>query len=174
MRRDVGTVILLSGLLGCQGAEAPQEPEPLTIEEMSGGGILATLHSEDGNEFTLACDGTETPSFQLNLVEAPTSPPPLRGVYGEFTVDQGVTQRIELLWTGSGGRWLPSDGDKQQEETSAALVRRFVSGMELKFVPPASYASDLEITWNSAPFDPQIDTIKRWCFSGPESTARDS
>lgn len=142
-----------------------QEPPTLTIEnnEILGGVFITveaeTVISNQRPELVLVCGGHRAPSFQLYLKQTPASPPPLRGVYGTFVIDNGPPQSIELAWTTRDG-WLPRDENRTQ---AAGIVRRFIRGRRLRLLPPPRYGSGQPIDWDASVFAARRGEIQRSC-----------
>lgn len=142
----------------------PAAPPSVTIENQEiSNGVFVTLEADTVTSkrrptIVLVCDGARSPSFQLYTRDAPAAPPPLRGVHGEFTVDGGPVRRVELSW-GTNDVWLPRRGAE-----AAGLVRQFLNGGELRFVPPPSYSNGAPITWRTANLAPRRAEVRRWCL----------
>lgn len=156
--------VTLEGLPRSPAPRPPAAPSTTLEDQELGEGVFVTVEAEAAIEgrrprLALVCDGTAQPSFQLYLIQAPASPPPLRGTYGTFTVDDGESQRIELGW-GTEDAWMPSDREKA---AAARLVRAFVRGSELRFTPPAAYSSGEAFVWRATTFAPQLEQVRRWC-----------
>ncbi len=140
----VGTLVFLS-LAACE--QRSNDVTKLDIQKGSTGqGILATLENASGDRFTLDCSGDGEPSFQLHLAKPAQTPPPLRGVYGEFRVDGGLARLIELGWA-TGGTWMARDDDPAEQATTLALVQEVIQARDLTLQPPAGYSQPEPIEW---------------------------
>ena len=128
------------------------------------GGVFVTVEAEtvvsgQRPKLVLVCGGSRAPSFQFYLKHEPASPPPLRGVHGTFTLDNGPPQEIELGWHTNDG-WGPRDGE---EPKAARLVRQFIAGRQLQLVPPAAYSNGVPIRWNAATLSTWRAEVRRRC-----------
>lgn len=130
-------------------AQAAAKPPSPRIED-GVAGKLATFASVPGSEpatLTIGCKNGRVADLMLNLDVAPVSPPPLRGVFGQFSFKQEPRQRIELGWL-SKGFWTPREG---QEGDVRAIARRFMAGETLSFTLDHPNGSGDAITWTAPP-----------------------
>lgn len=181
MRSGLPTLLgTLSFLAGCDQSAASNETVDGAMNEQSSeqahlvitiendeilGGVFVTLEAEAAvsgrrPKLVLVCSGSRGPSFQLYLRHEPASPPPLRGVYGTFTVDDGPAREIELGWYTNDG-WGPRDGEEIQ---AARLVRQFIAGRRLELIMPPAYGSrGAPIRWNAATLSTWRTEVLRRC-----------
>ena len=167
------SAIFLAALPACGPSTQPAIPPSTTVEMPPSTtieeseileGVFITVEAQtviSGKRPTLVfvCGGSPSPSFQLYLKHAPAAPPPLRGVYGTFTVDEGPSRRIELGWNANDG-WIPREGEAPQ---AARLVRQFIAGRRLQLLPPEGYSNGVPIRWNAATFAARLPEIRRRC-----------
>lgn len=152
-----------------QVAQAPEQvprDNAFSVEASRLGGITATALSEtvvDGSrpEVSFACEGGRATFLFLDLQRAPQTPPPLRGVYGSFRIDDGTPQRVELSWAGTGGQWsLRSDDDHSVE---ARLVPAILAGQRLVFEGPAGFTSGEPVEWAMSGFGERMAAVREAC-----------
>ncbi|HEY0114925.1 MAG TPA: hypothetical protein VGB54_04315 [Allosphingosinicella sp.] len=149
-----GPALLL--LAGCAGGgaddQAANQAHPvfhvaLQSEDAVGGGRPL---------LTLSC-GSGSPSFWLALVREPQAPPPQRGVFGTFKIDDGAPVRVELAWL-SGDRWAP----RLDHEQEAALVRAMLGGSNVYFSGPEG-TTDRGYRWDMTRLGGQVETLRAGC-----------
>lgn len=149
-------VLLVAGLLAPEKYReeaarkaAQAKPRPAFRVEDGVTGKLVTFPSDDGSEratFTLDCsDEGEIEGFSLALDQEPSSPPPLRGVFGEFSFPQEPRDRIELGYF-TKGMWAPREG---QEGQVRQIARRFAAGERLTFTLADPNGSGRAIAWSA-------------------------
>lgn len=147
-----------------QSSPPPDAPAVTVEQQELGRGVFVTVEAETvvggrRPRLVLVCDTVSPPSFQLYLVQAPSSPPPVRGVYGTFTVAGAQPQRIELAW-GTEDSWSPRDNN-------APAVRRVVqaltSGKNLSLEPPPGYSAPTTMRWRAATLSSNAQNIQRQC-----------
>lgn len=171
------STILVAALPACGPSTEPAMPPSTIIEEsrilppsttIEESEILErvfitveaqTVISGKRPTFVFVCGGARSRSFQLYLKHAPATPPPLRGVYGTFTVDGGPPRRIELGWA-TNDSWVPRDDEGPQ---AAQLVRQIIAGRQFELIPPAGYSNGGTIRWNAATFAGRLPEIRRRC-----------
>lgn len=154
----------------CSPAHAPPAvPAPTYVVKRSeiGPGIFATTEAAsliDGRRPTLtfACGPDAPPSIQIDLVQAPASPPPLAGVFGSLQIGDAPPEAVELSWTGSGGDWMPRNGPAEPRLVAAMLEARRVT-----LDPPAAFAPAGPITWDLSGFGGDFARVAEACKSPP-------
>jgi len=153
LRRTALPLLLL--LAGCGGSATN------SVEEAAAPARSLTMESEDVVEgrrpvLTLIC-APEGGSLSLALVRTPEAPPPARGVFGSFKVDDAAPQRVELTWL-RGDRWAP----RLDFAAEAALVRGIVAGRNVYFSGPEG-TTDRAYRWNMGRVGPAIEEFRRAC-----------
>lgn len=152
-----GLVLLAALVTACgQDAAAPAGNEG----DDRPGAVAVTVQSEDTvggvrPELSLTC-GEGDPYLLLKLVRQPSSPPPPRGVFGHFKIDDGAPQRVELAW-GNGDAWAIHD-----DAIEADLVRRMIMGRSIYFLGPEGTTIQ-PYRWDMERLGPTLDTLRRRC-----------
>jgi hypothetical protein len=96
-------------------------------------GKMVSFPSTSGSEpakLTISCDANgKIDDFMLTLNGEPATPPPLRGVFGEFSFPHEPSLQIELAY-GLPKIWMPREG---QEGNVRDIIERFATGERLSF-----------------------------------------
>jgi hypothetical protein len=138
-------------------------------------GYFATFEATtviDGQrpELTFVCRPGQLLGLQLNLIRAPETAPPLRGVFGTIEIDANSEVRAELAW-GLDGRWMLRAGnDRERDLQDDRIARAMLAGQQVTFRGPSGFIAHSSITWALAGFGEQFDGVRRTC--GEKATAQ--
>lgn len=121
--------------------------EPLEIRE----GLGVKLEADqviNGRrpELYFSCSPGRAPMIQLDLIQAPRTPPPLRGVFATFRIG-GQSVRVEMSWS-TGSRWTLRSGDDRALDQQ--LVRMILEERAVAFVGSSDFMPSSTLTWTSA------------------------
>ncbi|WP_048707408.1 hypothetical protein [Microvirga massiliensis] len=151
---------------------APPEPDPPSLKIEAGGlgtGFFGTVEANeviDGKrpELTFACKPGEPLGLQLDLIRAPQTAPPLRGVFGTFQIDGTEPVKVELAWVGLNGQWLlQRETDQDRVLQDDRLARALLKGQRVTFTGPAGFIAHSRITWALASLGDHFDEIRKTC-----------
>lgn len=122
------------------------KPKPYRVEK----GVLGKMVSfpsapkSEPATLTITCDENgKTDGFMVKLDRAPVTPPPLRGVFGEFSFPHEPTSEIELGY-GVSKIWMPREG---QIGVVGEIVERFTMGERLSFRLAKPNGSGQSVEW---------------------------
>jgi hypothetical protein len=156
-------------LIAPRAADSTPAPPPaptFTVEASQLGGIIASAEANstiDGHLPTLSfsCDGGAATRVSFDLIRAPQTPPPLRGVYGTFQVDDLAPRRVEVSWGGPRGRWMIRSDDASSVE--AELVPVMLSGQQVTFIGPSGFTTGEPVVWAMTGFGDHLLNLRDVC-----------
>ncbi len=150
-----------------QGAEKSKAPpvsgrtyvEP--NDKFIGGFSLISTESPpvDGQrpEISASCDEDGAPSLHLSLVQAPSRPPPLRGVFADFRFGGWPKQHVEMAWFDK-GNWLPRDKDAGRK-----LVRAMLKADHVSVTMPDTWVAKREFEWDLHASAADVRRMRKAC-----------
>jgi hypothetical protein len=114
---------------------------------------------------TLVCKPGELAALQLDLVRAPATPPPPRGIFAQMEVAGSNQITIELVWM-TGSTWaplLPQPGQATSDSEGRDNQRRllpilyaFARERALRLTPPAEYGPGYDLVWSPETLGPHL------------------
>lgn len=163
---DAGTgSVRLKRPLETSEARIETAPASFVIEPSDySDGVHATLEAQNAisgtrPRLTLGCSPGRAPMIILNLVQAPRTPPPLRGVMARFQI--GAQERsIEMSW-GLDATWTLRSGDARLED--AQLTQLILEAGELAFIGDRQYMPAQAIHWDLAAHPDELARVRQLC-----------
>lgn len=146
-----------------QQAQPAGEPAYSVQPSELGPGIVAiaeadTLIGGARPTLQLICEDGRAPMLMFDLIEAPRTPPPLRGVYATFDTGNGQ-RRIEMAW-GTDADWTLRSGDARVEDRE--LANTMLQSGQLTFHADNAFMPR-RISWDLNRFGQQLAQIQTQC-----------
>ena len=156
--RKLSFLVLLIVLSSCEYPAGKWEVED--NDPFSGHFYTLTMPGvRTGQKLVFACDSDHS-DIQIYLSAKPERPPPLRGVFGDFTINGSPAPRVELAWM-TEDAWTVRDKDPNR----SSLLRKIFGANEITLTPPRDAGLTTDIVWR-LPADRTTKAMRAECLRG--------